>query len=127
MSSLALYRALVPSHADVVDTTVDVYLELAARRHSAASWGQVYPEAMVLWAAHRIERTPGLVPGSGGASTAGPITSQTDGDLSRSYGAMATGPWTGDGDADLRTTRYGLAYLDLRDSRAGTSPGAVVP
>jgi hypothetical protein len=81
---------------------------------------------MVMWAAHRIERTPGLVSGGGGAGAVGPIVSQTDGDLSRTYAQQAQGATSGT-DADLRTTRYGLAYLDLRDSRAGVGPTVVGP
>lgn len=122
-ASLDLYRALVPAHSSVADDTVETYLELATRRHTAGAWGAVYPEAMVWWAAHRIQRTPGLVSGSGGADEVGQITSQSDGDLSRSYAAQAT---TGNtGDDELASTRYGQAYLDLRRTRAASGPTRV--
>jgi len=125
MTSLELYRALVPGHAAVIDGTVSVHLELAAKRHRASAFGSVYAEAMVYWAAHSIQRTPGLVSGGGGADEVGNITSQSDGDLSRSYGAAGgTGTVSGS-DADYLTTRYGARYLDLRNSRSAVAPGIV--
>jgi hypothetical protein len=124
--SLALYRSLVPAHSSVVDGTVEVWLELAARRHTATAWGAVYPEAMVWWAAHQIERLPGSGASGGGASEVGVVTSQSDGDLSRTYAvpseATASGP-----DAALNSTRYGQLYLELRNSRAASAPTRVSP
>lgn len=124
MSSLALYRTLVPDHAAVADATVDVYLELAARRHTASAWGVVYPEAMVWYAAHRIQRLPGSGAGGGSAVEVGQVVSQRDGDLSRTY-AQPASSGTNAADAELRTTRYGELYLDLRDSRAASAPTRV--
>lgn len=124
--SLALYRTLVPAHSAVADDTVTTMLELAARRHTASAWGQVYAEGMVFFAAHQVERTPGLVSGSGSASETGTITSQRDGDLSRSYAPPASSGMTSS-DAELQTTRYGQRYLDLRGSRAASAATAFAP
>lgn len=126
MTSLQLYRALVPAHSSVVDGTVTTYLELAARRHTASAWGVVYPEAMVWFAAHMIERAPGLVSGTGGGSDVGNVISQTDGDLSRTYASPAALSGSSS-DAWLASTRYGQLYLDLRDTRAASAPTAVAP
>lgn len=121
MSSVDLYRTLIPEHASVDEAVVSTYLELSARQHTAAVFGAVYPEAMVWHAAHRIQRTPGLVSGSGGAGEVGPLVAQRDGDLSRAYGQPAATAMSA-GDAELQTTRYGQAYLALRNSRAATGP-----
>lgn len=125
MSSVAIYRSLVPLHASVADATVEVYLELAAKRHNAAAFGDVYPEAMVFYAAHTIERTPGLVTGSGGASQTGELLQQKDDLLQRTFGQAAGAMRASQADASLRTTRYGLLYLELRDSRAAVRPLAL--
>lgn len=129
MSSLALYRALVPEHAAVVDATVSTWLELAARRHTASVFGRVYPEAMVWWAAHRIQRSPGSgASSSASAEDVGTLVMQRDGDLTRQYAQPSSASSVGSSaDAELRTTRYGELYLELRDSRAGVGPTAVRP
>lgn len=125
MSSLATYRAMVPEHADpvVADATVELWLAYAAKRHDPAVFGSVFTEAMVFYAAHHISRLPGV--GGGNADEAGPVLMQRDGDLQRQYGQIMTQMMTA-GDADLATTRYGLFYLQIRDSRAGTKPTTVV-
>lgn len=125
MSTLAQYRALVPAHDHIPPDVVEAALASAAARHTASEWGAVYGEAMCWFAAHRVERTPKR--GKGSADEAGAITSQTDSQstdtgksssLSRSYAAPRVAP----ADAELATTRYGLAYLGLRDSRAASAP-----
>lgn len=124
MSSLDLFRELAPELAAVPDPTVTTWLTIAAKRHNATVFGEVYAEAMVLWTAHRISRLPGVGSGSGGE--VGPVIAQADGDLSRTYGSVASLAASA-ADADLVTTRYGLAYLELRDSRAGIGPEHVLP
>lgn len=129
MSSLALYRALIQGHDPllVVDATVNTWLALAAKRHSATAFGAVFPEAMVFWAAHKIETTPGTGAGGSGSSGAtGPVLSKKDGDLAISYGAAGAGSSVVSGsDADYLRTTYGFAYLDLRNSRSAVAPGVV--
>ena len=129
MSSLDLYRALVPAHSAVADATVDLWLGIASRRHTASAWGQLYPEAMVWWVAHQLEQDPGSGVGSSSATAVGPIVSQKDGDLQRSYAAPAVSA-SGSAsavDSDLATTRYGQRYLDIRDSRAAVQPMMISP
>lgn len=125
MTSLQLYRALIPGHAAVLETTILVWLELAATRHTASTWGAVYAAAMVFWAAHHIETLPGTGAGSDAAGTVGPLISQRDGDLSRTYAQPASSSGGGSDDAALASTRYGQTYLDLRNSRAATTPSLV--
>lgn len=121
-TSLATYRALVPTHSSIADDTVETYLALGAKRHTATAFGVLYTEAMCFWAAHVIERTPGL--GSVDANTSGPVTSRRAGRQAESYGGF-----TFDGgslsDQELMTTTYGQRYLDIRNSRAATAPRVV--
>lgn len=121
MSSLSLYRSRILDHASIADGTIEDYLSEAATLHpNATVWGNAYALAMVYYAAHQIERTPGL--GSGTADDVGGIASKSDGDLSVSYGGAAA---TGDPDDGLQTTRYGQRYLQLRASRAAGRPRAL--
>lgn len=126
MSSVALYRTIIldPRHAvaNLPDATLELFLNLAARAHTASKFGQVYPEAMVYYAAHLIERTPGFLTGSQSATEVGPLTNQKDDLLQRGYGSVAGTDDASLTDAELTTTVYGLTYLRLRGSRASSAP-----
>lgn len=117
MGSLEQYRARIPAHAHLSDDVVRVALADAVAVHAGPNvWGGAYTLAMVFYAAHLLERTPGV--GSALADAAGPVTSKKDGDLAVSYGAPT-------GDALLETTVYGQRYLELRRSRVATAPRGV--
>lgn len=105
-ASLDLYRSLVPAHARVPDDTVETWLTVAARRHTATAWGGVYTEAMVYWAAAQIE--PQVRAGIlGGTETcADPAAPAVD-------------------LVDPRSTPYWTQYIDARDSRAASAPTRV--
>lgn len=121
MTLLERYRILVPGHSAVLNPTVQAWLDLAESRHTRSAWGAVYDSAMVFWAAHGIEVTPGTGAGSSDASAVGPVISQRDGDLSRTYAAPALSSGS-TADGSLGSTRYGQQYLDLRNSRVATAP-----
>lgn len=120
--TLANYRILIPAHSAVGNDTVNAWLGIAIRKHSASAWGAVYGEAMLMWTAHFVDRTPGASAGAGSGAATGALTGQRDGDLSRTYASPAFGGGGSAADVDLATTSYGQAYLDLRNSRAATSP-----
>lgn len=124
---VATYLTLIPAHAAVPAPTIQVWLNLAIKRHTPAPWGAVYDEAMIFYAAHFLEKIAGTSGsgGSGGGSAVGPLISQKDGDLSRTYAAPATSSGSTSSDASLSSTEYGRAYLDLRNSRAATAPMVV--
>lgn len=109
MSSLALYRALIPAHAMVPDATVTVWLEQAATAHDASKWGAVYGQAMVWWVADGIDPlvTAGLV------------------------GATVTGCNSAVATTAVVATREDRPYWDryqaLLRSRAAGAPGVVTP
>jgi hypothetical protein len=125
-ATLELYRSLVPEHALVDSNLILARLSTAVRRHNQASFGEVYGEAMVWWAAHMIQLQPDSgapgAPSSGNAQ--GPLISQKDGDISRTYAAPATSTASAAAGSDAwwYLTAYGPLYLDLLRSRAETAP-----
>lgn len=134
MSSVALYRSLIldPRHGDpaamgtiapgLTDAQIATFLEFAARAHNPTFWGRVFPEAMVFYAAHQIERTPNFLSGAEGASVVGPLTNQKDDLLQRGYGQVAGAATASLTDAELMTTSYGTRYLQLRGTRCRAAP-----
>ena len=108
-TALETYRALIPAHSAIPDATVTVYLERAIKVQAVVSVGGA----------------PGLVTGGGGAEEVGALTQQRDHQLQRSYGPVGGNRAIADADLDLNTTRYGLAYLRIRGSRAAIRPTAV--
>lgn len=125
-ATLELYRELIPEHSAVDSNVILAKLSLASRRHSLVALGDVAGEALVYYAAHMVQLTPGSgapgAPSSG--NTQGPLTSQRDGDLSRTYASPAntlSGTPLG-GDAWWMLTTYGVLYLNLLRSRAEVAP-----
>lgn len=112
----------MPDHAAVDDPVIQARLDLAIRRHTAADWGAVYPEAMVWWAAHAVQTTPGTGVGNDSAEVTGAVISQRDGDLSRTYATPTGSGSTGGGALNMGSTYYGQLYLDLKNSRAVNAP-----
>lgn len=106
MSSLATYRAMVPAHNQVPDETITTWLALAAQRHSAAAFGQVYAAAMVAWAAAHIE--PQVVAGQVGMPGAVCAPPPAEMDQKAPPKSAPSMWWT--------------LYLDYRDSRAAGAP-----
>jgi hypothetical protein len=126
--TVALYRTLVPAHKAVSDDLIQTYLDDAVGAHNVAIFGNRYDRALIWWAAHQIERTPGLGLNGDAASEAGAITAQSDSQegstLSRSYAAT---PTRDPEDAEWATTRYGMKYLEIRNSRIARAPYALGP
>jgi hypothetical protein len=123
-AAVDLYRALVPGHAAVPPTTISVFIGQASLQHSPAAFGALFTTAMVYYAAHMVEKTPGLGPSL--ASEVATVTGQTDGDVSRQYQtAMSTdpnrrNPW-------LSTTVYGQQYLSILAGLPATKPITIWP
>ena len=119
MSTLATYRALVPAHATVQDSTIETWLELAAQAHTAARWGAVYAAAMVMWAAAHIE--PLVVAGD-----AGDTDDQCDNPLPAVMVVQGATPAKVVVPAVVDTLYWGV-YLRYRASRAYAKPYHVLP
>lgn len=120
--TLALYRARIPAHAAVLDAVVETHLDDAIEAHTASGWGERYDVAMVYYAAHNIERTPGSGANTLTANTAGALSSSNGQGLNSSFQTHSTK--SGE-DFDLRTTKYGQRYLEIRNTRAFTAPFAI--
>lgn len=119
MTSLELFRALVPAMASIGNPVVEQYLETASCRLCATAFGAKWQEASVWLAAHIMYR---VVPGAGAAipGVPGAVSSLKTGDESIGFAvAAATG---GTVDADLFGTAYGAQYVALRDTRAAAAP-----
>lgn len=114
-TSLELYRSLVPAHAGVPDGTVSEWLAAAARAHSSTAFGAVYADAMVFWAASKIDYgvQTGAIPllGSGG-DICGPLMPV------ETEAKKPTKP---------EDSPYWQTYLGYVRSRASTGPMSVGP
>ena len=91
----------------VNDGKLKAYISLASARLSPTVWGTSIQYATALLTAHMLS-TSGA---QGGGPSAGALTAEAVGDLSRSF-AVCFEP--GSGDAVLRTTRYGIDFIALR-------------
>ena len=123
MSTLALYRALIPGHSAVAGATVEVFLAQAVRHHTRSQWNVAhYDDAMVYYAAHKIQSTPGMSGVSdSGSSNKGPVRSERAKDTARSYGTINEGiDWTDTG--TFIKTVYGQCYWQLVCMQASTGP-----
>ena len=102
---------------------IGLFLELAAARISPAVFGKVYPQAVAYLAAH-LMTVSGRAEATGSASP-GAVQSATTGGVSVSFGASTAHKTLGD--ESLSSTAYGLEYLALRNSRAGTKMKLIRP
>ena len=120
MTSLELFRALIPAMASIPDATVEVYLEIASCRLCATAFGTKWAEASVWLAAHIMYR---VVPGAGGTvpGSTGAVSSLKTGDEAIAFATSASTGGTSV-DSDLAGTAYGAQFLASRDSRSATAP-----
>lgn len=133
-ASVTLYRSLVPAHAGVHESVVELWLEEAAAALSSSAWGTRFARACVWWAAHHIERLPKSgAPNISTAEEAGAITAQSysqsdeagkSSDLSRSYAPLSGGTLE---EQFFGLTKYGQFFLALRAGRVARAPFAVGP
>lgn len=102
------FLALFSEFSKVQQATLDAYIGIASGRVPLNVWGTNTNYATALLTAHML-----TVRGHAGMGVAGgALTQETVGDLSRSYET------TGDqnsGDAELKTTRYGIDFVALRN------------
>lgn len=131
-AATVLIRRLAPEFAAVTDVEVDSWVETAALVHNAAVFGATYTLAMARYAAHLMTRA-GLgaqAASVGGVAAVGGVGSISEGDLSITFdgGAVsAAASKMAHEDVELTTTRHGLAYLAIRNTRSGVGGYAVLP
>lgn len=101
------FLALFDEFKKVDVNKLTVYLDLASMRVPATVWGDATKYATALLTAHMLTASGR----QGAGPTAGALTQESVGDLSRTFESNFE---PGAGDALLRTTRYGIDFVELR-------------
>lgn len=114
------FRLTIPAMADVTDEELTSDIEVYRDYVSEKRFGKLFPKALSYFIAHmRTLNTmiADAVDGGGNAGdehlTAGALTSEREGDLSRGYGSNSNGD-TSNSDELLKKTLYGQLFLQLR-------------
>lgn len=118
MSVLAVFRVVAKEFASVSDGDVGDVIDIVSTSIDAETFGNRTSLACAYLAAHELAL---VARAQAGASGVGPVSSIRTGDLSVSYATPAT-PLAAD-DAYYGQTSYGLAFLQIRGSRAGVGFG----
>lgn len=108
---------IAPEFSSEDSTRLGVFIGLAAARISSSVFGGVYPQAVAYLTAHLLSVSARST-SSGAVGAGGPVTSASTGGVSVSFGQVQAN--ISATDAALSTTGYGLEFLALRNSRAGT-------
>lgn len=116
--SVSGFRARFPefAEADFPDARVDLALEDAALQINAGVWRGKADLGMYYLAAHTLAIEGAAFGGTGGSVPAGPVASETVGDVSRSFvsaGASSSSSSSSAND-DLAWTKYGQVYARMR-------------
>lgn len=83
MTSLEIFRLVAPELSNVSDTDVNSMIELASLEISKKVYKTLYEKALAYYAAHIL--TLNVLTGDDGVTSAYPIKSEKEGDLSRTY------------------------------------------
>jgi hypothetical protein len=119
---LPLFRKLAKEFASTADGDVEDLIDVCAGWLSFAVFRARTSEAIARLVAHELTLSARRAAASAGSAGVGPVTSQSAGDLSVTYGALSSISSTHEDDY-YRQTHHGLAYLQIRDSRAETGFG----
>jgi hypothetical protein len=106
------FKELFPEFTSIADARVTSFLNQAARRMDAASFGALYDDAQSYLTAHLLTIAKRNEAGFA-AGASGPLTSVTVGPLSKTFSAGGSrgGAASGDG---FEATPYGVEYLALQ-------------
>jgi hypothetical protein len=113
MSVLTEFRRVAREFVSETDDTVNDLTDTVSLGLDAETFGVRMDEACARLVAHELTL---IRRAEGGVDAPGPTTSVKTGDLAASFAAPASTP--SDGDAYYRTTRHGLAFLTIRNSRS---------
>lgn len=116
MTALQAFRLIAGEFDTRTDETVIGVFELVGPLVSEEKFGKLYPQAIAYLAAHWLAWHALIIStgSSSGATTAGRITSEREGDLSRSYADNSRSPNAGGSFFDnLERTAYGLEFKRL--------------
>lgn len=117
MSVLTTFRAVASEFAATSDEVVGEWTDIVSEGLDAATFGARMNLACARLVAHELTLEARILAGADGV---GAVTSIRTGDLSVSYGGSTA---TGDADDAFRQTTHGLAFLAIRNSRAGVGFG----
>lgn len=99
-------RAIATEFAAVLDAVIDPYIAMAERRTFREAWGVKADDGVIFLVAHFLKLSEAQ-----SALSAGPVTSETVGPLSRSYATVGGGTSS---DNVLSSTVWGREYIALR-------------
>lgn len=113
--TFATLKTLHPEFAPVADARVTAFIEIASRRVSATQWGTKEDDGVDLLTCHLLAKAAAEEMAASANAPAGPITSETVGDISVTYESpQAATSSSADGSSDFASTSYGRAYMTLR-------------
>ena len=116
MTPLQAFRLVAPEFTATSEDTISGVFELVGPMVSETKFGKLYPQAIAYLAAHWLawQALIASAGSSNGATTAGRITSEREGDLSRGYADNSRSPNAGGSFFDnLERTSYGLEFKRL--------------
>lgn len=120
---LAVFRVRAPEFAASSDDDVSAVISLCLLAVSSDAFGARTSEAVARLAAHELTlQARAANAASGGVAGAGPVTALKAGDVSVNFAGLAQTLSQSHEDAYYGQTSHGLAYLQIRDSRAYTGP-----
>lgn len=110
---------LHPEFSSVDEDRVAAFIALAVLRVSSTQWGVKADMGVTALACHLLSKalaSEAAGAAGGGGGVAGPVTSETVGDVSATYAdaTSAAAASNGGRNADLMSTSYGREYLSLR-------------
>jgi hypothetical protein len=119
---LPLFRKLAKEFASTVDGDVEDLIDVCAGWLSSEVFGGRTSEAIARLVAHELTLSDRRTRMTAGLAGVGAVTSASSGDLSVAFAALSSPAHTHEDDY-YRQTHHGLAYLQIRDSRAETGFG----
>lgn len=124
-ASLPTFRILAPEFSATSDSDVEDVIGIVTLWIDASVFVARASEAVARLTAHELtlQARVAATAGTSGTAGVGAITAQKAGDLSLSFGSSAFSGSQDNEDDYLRQTTHGLAYLQIRDSRAETGFG----
>lgn len=124
-AALPTFRILAPEFAATSNADVEAMIGIVTLWIDASVFIARASEAVARLAAHELtlQGRIAATAGAGGTAAVGAVTSQKAGDLAISYGSSAFSKGADNEDDYFRQTTHGLAYLQIRDSRAEVGLG----
>ena len=123
-TALDVFRVVASEFSATVDADVEAMIVIVGARISTVAFSSMFDQAKAYLAAHEYAMIARMAAAGSGMAGAGSIASVRAGDLAIAYGGTLASSMSL-GDDYYRTTPYGLAYLNLRASRALVGMGVI--